>query len=919
MAGQKNYFGKGSIRPSFPGSKSPENPADPNLRIKEAAKNSLKDAENSATSEPDTSSLYSPNDVKSYEYQTPNQATSKKPKSLYVGSGKKNNKLGAGGKLFGKLLLTKFAPLALIVTLVIAIFVIFGSQSFLGAHIEALFTEATNSDYTAYNLRSNEIMVEILEGKLEMPDYLRDRLEKEGIKVINNTTLEYEGATITADNFITMYNSNVYFREAVTYARRGRVATFFDSAANSFYKKLGLSRDVLHSYETTGNQAVDTGNYDTLMTNYYTSNGGGSTIDTAEERTILVDEDGNTISYEDYEKLSDEEKAEYEEVTKIFSNGASYASSTTPILSPDERAKEYLDSVGNKVSAKTPGCAALQIGNIIATAIASNSRYIPAHEFMTTMESISKSKYGDGNNSAINAVLNWFTESKTSTVYDARTGEKTELTGSPLESEGMRIVLSGLPADRTLARKYSLEKSFESTNISLLNSNLVADTCEIERAGGVVLSLAALAIPGSNLIRTTVGILLDTAIGSGIQIIASSVLSLLIPTIAEVMYENPYTNAVGIAGGETFTLGAASVNMLAAQQNSGSSGASKEQVIAYNSANNITIAQQAEIDRKNHSPLDITNKNTFLGSIAHSLTPLASSLSLPSSITTLSSITHTSLASLNPTYADGEDTSYLTSFGNYCDKVGEVGASANIYCTMIAINDLSTINLATDDEKYQSVISESIDIVDGKEVVKDNSPLADYITYWMGRYSMPGIYDANIANACEHRLTNVPILTDIVAMVESINGDYCKSIADGSRYINSPDNPYWEETEKYHQLWAITTRVKENLGFYSDTNNPIAVYRANYETTHPLDNSRSGYLARISGLTKEESEIALEYIDYYEALANYHPELTYNFIATEEPIHNFASTNTASITSDHDIYILQHSDVVYTKREVEIV
>lgn len=912
MAGQKNYFGKGNIRPSFPGAKSPVNPADPNLRIKESAKDSLKDVESSATTTPDTNSLYSPSDVKSYEHQTQNQTPSKKPKSLYVGSGKK--RAGKSGKLLGKFLLAKFAPLALIIAIIIAIFTIFGSQSFLGAHIEALFTEATNSDYTAYNLRSNEIMREILAGNLEMPDYLRNRLEKEDIKVVNNNTLEYDGVTITADNFITMYNSNVHFREAVTYARRGRIATFFDSAADSFYKKLGLSRDVLHSYEATGNQSVDTENYDTLMTNYYTSNGGGSTIDTAEERTVLIDENDNIISYEDYEKLSAEEKAEYKEVTKIFANGATSASSTAPVLSPDERAKAYLDSVGEKVSAKTPGCAALQIGNIIATAIASNSRYIPAHEFMTTMESISKSKYGDGNNSAIHSVLNWFTESKTSTVYDARTGEKVELTGSPLESEGMRIVLAGLPADRTLARKYSLERSYESTNISLLNSGLIADTCNIERAAGVVLSLATLAVPGSNLIRTTVGILLNTAIGSGVQVVASSILSLLIPTIAEVMFENPYTNSVGIAGGETFTLGAANVNMLAAEHNSGSSGASKEQVLAYNSANNLTIAQQAEIDRKNHSPFDINNKNTFLGSIAHSLTPLAASLSLSSSITTLSKITNTSLASLNPIYADGEDTTFLTNFGNYCDKVNEVGASANVYCTMIAINDLSTINISEEDEKYRSVISESVDIVDGKEVVKDNSPLADYITYWMGRYSMPGVYDANIANACEHRLTSVPILTDIVAMVESINSDYCKSVADGSRYINSPDNPYWEETEKYHQLWALTARVKENLGFYSASDNPVAVYRANYEKTHPLDNSRSGYLARISGLTKEEAEIALDYIDYYQALANYRPETAYNFVSTPKASYNFAKDDTPV----NSTVILQRNDIVYTKREAEI-
>lgn len=897
MAGQKNYFGKDNIRPSFPGVKPPKDPADPNLR----AKNTLSSAEKSATSfnsHLKTSPQTSYSNVSSLE-ENPK-------KSLYVGSGKSNfNKSHKkSGNFFSKMLLAKFAPLALILVLIGAIFVIFGSQTFLGAHIEALFTEATNTDYTAYNLRSNEIMQEILEGKLEMPGYLRTRLEKENIRVINNTTLEFNGTTITSDNFITMYNSNAHFREAVIYARRGRIATFFDSTASTFYKKLGLSRDVLHSYTISGDQARDTENYNTIMTNYYTTDG-GSTIDTAEERTVMIDKDGNIV------ENPSEDDEDLEEVTRIFANGA-ISSSGVAAASPEERAKEYLDSVGDKVSAKTPGCAALQIGNIIATAIASNSRYTTAHEYMTTMESISKSKYGASDSTAINSVLNWFTESKTSTVYDARTGETIELTGSPLESEGMRTVLGGLPADRTLARRFSLERSYESTNTSLLNSGLVADACEVERAAGVVISLASLAIPGSSLIRTTVGILLNTAIGSGVQIIASSVLSLLIPTIAEVMYSNPYSNAVGIAGGEVFTEGAANINMLAAQHNSGSSGASKSQILAYNSANNLTIAQQAEIDRNNHSPLDISNKNTFLGSIVRSLTPIATSTSsLTSSITTFAKVARTSLASINPTYADGENTSLLTSFGDYCDKTSEIGDSSNIFCTMIAVNDLSTINLTEDDPTYQSVISESIDIIDGKEVVRDNSPLADYITFWMGRYSMPGIYDANIANACEHRLTNVPILTDIVAMVESISSDYCKSVADGSRYVNSESNPYWESTEKYHQLWALTTRVKENLGFYSAEDNPIAVYRTHYEENHPLDNSRSGYLARISGLSKAEAELSLDIIDYYLQIANYHPEDAYNFIETPEAYYSFASDS-------KDYYIIGKNYTVTIRREGQI-
>ena len=111
--------------------------------------------------------------------------------------------------------------------------------------------------------------------------------------------------------------------------------------------------------------------------------------------------------------------------------------------------------------------------------------------------------------------------------------------------------------------------------------------------------------------------------------------------------------------------------------------------------------------------------------------------------------------------------------------------------------------------------------------------------------------------------------------------EYCSSVADGSRYVNSESNPYWE-TEKYHQLWVLNTRVKENLGFYKNSENPLTAYREKYEAEHPLDNSRAGYLARISGITKYDAETVIAIADYYQQVANYHPEDAYQFAPRDE-------------------------------------
>lgn len=778
---------------------------------------------------------------------------------LYVGSGEAR-RFVAKSKVKKPTSFLKVTPIvALIIFIIIAIVTIFASGTLLGPHISALVTEATQTDFAAYNAEANNITLQILHGDLEMPDAYRSALEKEGIKIKDSKTFEYKGQEITYDNFMSMYNGDVSFREAVIYARGGRAELFFDNTAKTFYEKLGLSRDVLHEYKSTGDETADNKTYNELMTKYFDVDS-GSTIDTAETITEK-DESGKTTS---------------ETTTSTGAISASNVSGSDI----KERAKNFLDSVGDKTASQTEGCATQKVGDMVATAVASNAKYTYAQSFMTKMESISKAMAGNGDSSAINSVLNWFTAVQSSKVYNPSTGETTEVTGSPLESEAMKSILSNTPINQEKTAAYSLERSFSSTDTSIKNANLSTDSCTNERASNTVISLNATAVPGSSFIRSTIGTLLDSTLGDGIKISASTTLSLLIPEIADILYGNAHESSVGISGGEEFGMGAANINQLASQQNSAATGASRQKILAYNKINNETIASLAEIDRKNYSPLDASNPNTFLGSIVSSLLPLATtSNTLASPVSTLSTISSTSLASLNSTYAEGENTSFLTTFGNYCHKVDAIGAVGNAFCNMIAINDTSILNTPENDPEYQRVISASLEIDEqGNEKVKDGSPLADFITYWMGRYSMPGVYDANIANACKQNISgNIPILSDIVSMVKSIDDDYCRTVADGSRYVNSEENPYWE-TEKYHQLWVLNTRVKENLGFYKNGKSPLTAYREHYEAEHPLDNSRSGYLARISGLTKEDSETVLALIDYYNYVANYNPTDTYNFI-----------------------------------------
>ena len=876
MVGEKTYFGKDDLKPDFLKPKTPsKTPAD-------FSTNNLKNLEDSATQK-STSNL----DAKNLEnapqtslYSSSNQED-KDHYSIKVSKKSSSSKLST---------LIKFSPaVLLIIVLAIGAFIIFGAQSFLGPHIEALYTEATDTAYTGYNLRAQHMAEEMLKGKVGMTDYMKQRLEKEGIAVVSNSELNFNNKSITAENFKTMYNGDALFREAYDNAIGGRGANFLDAAANKFTQKLGLSKDVFHNYKTTGNNDTDTANYNELLTDYF-KDSADATLDSAEKKE-QKDEKGNTF-------------------WEFFQIGNPVSSSNDED-SPEDKAKKYLHDLGEKVAEETAGCTTLKIGDMVSTAISSNRFYQAIHEFMTKMETISKAKAGDGDASAVNSVLNWFTTPATTTVYDPYTEEEYTITGSPLESEGAKVVLGGVTADSGKTPKYSLERSYKATD-KIAFSMGVGDTCVVQRAGGVVLSILTSAVPGSKLITSTVGVLLGNAFELGVKVAAEAVLNLLVPTIAKVMYENPFTNAIGIAGGEGFTMGAANANMLLGRQTSGASTASKGQVLAYNQETNQLIARDAEVDRIHHSPFDASSKNTFLGSIVSSLLPLSTiSAGLSNSISTLSSITNSSLASLNSTYAAGENSSLMTSFGN-CDKTEEIGASGNFYCSAISTLDLSTFDTDTDDSEYQEVISESVEVREnGEETVKEGSPLAHYIAYHMGRYSAPGIRDANIAKACKEDTKSLPHLTSISDMLKAFDSEYCESVADGSRYVNSPDNPYWE-TEKWHQLWVLTWRVKCHMGLCADDGGPIVAYQDKYEATHPFDNSTSGYLARISGLEKDEAQTVIAVMNYLDKVNNYDPSIAYDFTSdkSENKLHLGGNKR--------EEYILLNRSNYITRRDAEV-
>lgn len=824
-AAPANYFGRNNIKPDF---------LTAQKSLQTAEKTSLNPQENQITQ----------------SFQKLQKPTLYQPTTSKI----LNNKFKFNLK-------SRKSPLFFIM-LFILIFVggILSSMSMLASQLEDLLTRATDPQYTSYSIKVRNIHKQILSGKVELSDYHKGRLKKQGIEVTELSSgkkeFTFQGQKINSDNFEDTINNNATFREAMNKAKRGRVANFFDDAAEAVFKKIGITRNFFANYKQTGDNEIDTENYKSTMSNKFS----GDTeinLNTAEDKEFK-NQNGET------------------EIRRV-ETGEDVSVKSTTGDTPKAKAENFISSTASKVAdAGGLACAAMKVGNLIAVTVSANEIYQSIHYFLSNIENNSKTKAGDGNNSAINAFLNSLTQPVTTTYIDTDTNEEKEITGTSLESEGLKYTLSDVSPDKSKTKHYSVERTFTATTLALTTNGLSNRVCSDIQAGGAIISLATTAIPGGGFIKATAGFLINTALSVGTQLAIGTVLRGLIPYVASSLFTNIFDTTKGIPAGELLTKGAYASNSRVARSSSGQMPSSASRALSFQNQTNFILAQDAEIDRKNKSPLDITNQNTFLGSIFAKISPIAySNSSIFSTISNLSNLTTKSI--LSPVYAGGEGSSYATTF-NSCPRIERIGAKGDLYCNTIIAGDPSTNNLEVDDPTYLSVINPNLTTDEnGHQKIIDGSRLAHFINFCTERDSPFGVVDANISSAFQTSLgtigDNLPFLNDIVDIVNAVEETAAMVWATGEICVNSESNPHWDSEMKYYAHYVETNRILDQMGNFKNSQNPVTAYKADYLKKHPLDNSPSGYLARISGIKKSEAESVVAILNYLNFVDTYQPSV----------------------------------------------
>ena len=287
----------------------------------------------------------------------------------------------------------------------------------------------------------------------------------------------------------------------------------------------------------------------------------------------------------------------------------------------------------------------------------------------------------------------------------------------------------------------------------------------------------------------------------------------------------------------------------------------------YNREAKRILARRAAAERATRSPFDVSSPYTFMGSLVHNFATaliknFASSTGNAPIISTLGTVADLTSGSVEGLFggalAEGESENDLTGMIGNCETVSSAASAAgNLYCT--SHNPISI--------KY-------MDKSDWGEI--DQEELKRFIALGMGRETTVGVKSSDV---CERYKDFQGGLTKILNALSSMLGLYqsCSGVdeadAIGSRYVVSDSNPNKEMVE----LQSAYVRYDVVDSILKEKQSEVSKIKDKYYAQHPKKNSVAARVARISGMSEEEAELALNYRAYLNTIANYRPASRFKF------------------------------------------
>lgn len=659
-----------------------------------------------------------------------------------------------------------FGAMGFITALIVVVAVLFSSGNLIPAAISDRLIEETDVQY-ADAVESKKLVFQQAMKNGDLPENTIEILKQNGVEVekaeSGEIVLKMDNKIVMADNFISEVSTNVNLYNAFDKATYQRAAYYYDETAKKVFKKIG----------TTRNNYTSESDFDEVMDALV---GSGSRVD-VNNVTAVTETDEEGKSYTTYQNTG---------TTAKSNKGAS----------------EFISGVGAVNVAGTSAEATLNSADALKVADTISKEQRSELFFLTFMENISKMKAGEGNESKINEAMNYLYDSYETEVVDVKTGEIVKMKGTALESPSLYAVLADSKVNMEVANNYSSDRILKT----------VENQLGVSDGGGAIKGTVASATSG---IKGAIGRFLNIG-GAGVD---SDALNRVSNTIDKSLVNNSYETIKGIDAGEFLVEGAVNVGKELAKASGGTPG-DETAVNEYARLSSAVLAMDAEVDRINRSPFDITSRNTFLGSIIYKLAVTSAGMSkspLLSGMKTISSTMGEAIGVLiSPnSYADSAG-GYLTEFGD-CETYSTIGVVGSAGCAEIATFDPSTLNDTFNDAGFIEFVNNNTTLsASGKRTVNKGSVLADFILHNDERLTPLGVVDGGILKSLSNGSSSVSFVSDILEMIEGFLGasEGDKRVATGAEYVNSQANPSWGKY-KYAQRYVSLARATESLRQYA--------------------------------------------------------------------------------------------------------
>ena len=806
----------------------------------------------------------------------------------------KNTKNGKGNFWsFSK----KHAPLIVIVGIIVAsVAMIFVSQSFMPFALVNRFIEEFNGAGISSVFRSDSILDTQLSSTgsyFGLSENQRSALKESNIYPVDVTA---EGTAVTA---LVYEESNGQWRAVVPKAvvNSSGLNTKIASAFNNPDFSLSMSpisvEDALNTSSFKDKYALASKTWRGGNSGWYDSMEDLTEARLAIKRTRFnswttaalsgADEAwrkmaaGNTTSGDggisDYGSYVDQD-SEGNDVTTTNAgtvDSASLAGQTTM-----EGVRNALNSKITSVAklAATVGCAGVEIMTAIQTYMSAQQSIQYLNLATGYLEAVQRTQVGLNDGTPMNNY------NKILTTPDPETGK------TPMQAQTAQAVFSGTAVDTSdeSIKTVSFENLMSSLGTLTGNINFTAqafEACSYVKMGVAAVNFATTvlnfipvlgqAVKAIHIVAKLVG---RIALGATIGAITSFIIPKIISQVFKNVAKNVATEWVGEDYFNAMYSGAGKY-LGGNYQTGGGSAGSEAAVLSYNRAKAVILAEEAELDRRTRSPFDLTSRNTFFGSIAYSLIPLATSSELGTTIRNLSSLFTSSITNLLPSAFAVAETNLVTSFGE-CPITNSVGAVCDPAGNPYYVDDLSTIDMtpAEIEAKILELDPNAFkgESSSGQKIINPNSNLGKTAAVLDQRIATLGIADATAANIIVQQpstvISNLPLVGDVAQIITAIGEAKNMPWISGSAGVNSADNPLWDEV-KYYQRYISDQRLLEVAGVTQKSS--VTAMLEEYYEEHPLDNTREGIIARYSGMTKDQVIAVEDTIDVLTYIANYDP------------------------------------------------